>query len=155
MLTRQWSKIEWSFLYKVAHIYSYKWAYYWLNKQKKSPQYIIDQTKKSIPPHWVITVYYPNKQKVSLRTLIIKQTKIIFPSLINHFLLPITEKLIIFGWGWGKVACQGFYHLGGGEQKVSQKQPAKVSQKHTAKSESESYCKSVPETACKNIPLIA
>ena len=26
---------------------------------------------------------------------------------MNHFLLPITEKLIIFGWGWGKVACQG------------------------------------------------
>ena len=93
---------------------------------------IIKQTKK-YSPHWLITFYYPNKQKVSLRTLIIKQTKIIFPSLINHFLLPITEKLIIFGWGWGKVACQGFYHLGGGEQKVSQKQPAKVSQNHTAK----------------------
>ena len=93
---------------------------------------IIKQTKK-YSPHWLITVYYPNKQKVSLRTLIIKQTKIIFPSLINHFLLPITEKLIIFGWGWGKVACQGFYHLGGGEQKWIQKWPAKVSQNHTAK----------------------
>ena len=85
--------------------------------------------------------------------LLIKQTKKIpqninyqtnknnIPQNINYFLLPIIEKLIIFGWGWGKVACQGFYHLGGGEQKWIQKWPAKVSQNHTAKSESESACK--------------
>ena len=42
---------------------------------------------------------------ISLRTLIIKQTKKYIPLNINYFLLPIKEKLIIFGWG--KVACQG------------------------------------------------
>jgi len=69
-------------------------AFYWLNKQTKIPLNINYQT---------------NKNNI--------------PKNINYFLLPIIEKLIIFGWGWGKVACQGFYHLGGGEQKVSQKQP--------------------------------
>ena len=81
-----------------------------LIKQTKSiPQNINYQTNKNNIPQNIN--YQTNKNNI--------------PQIINYFLLPIIEKLIIFGWGWGKVACQGFYHLGGGEQKVSQKQPGK------------------------------
>ena len=68
---------------------------------------------------------------ISLRTLIIKQTKKIFPSMINYFLLPIIGKLIIFGWGGEKLHVKGWGR---------------------AKSESESFCKSESEAALKFKP---